>query len=262
MKEIPRQNALKNRGRKWSTGQSAEKPPTRPTMRPMVDAKKIRLLVGIDEVGRGPLAGPVAVCACAMPYHGSVQGAYKNFLRKHEKDIKNGLIRSLDMKDSKKLSEKDREAWHERFRVSKSLPPAPVFFSYGTATAADIDSVGISRCISRLIESNLKKIIKKYQVEPEECLVLLDGSLKAPVVFAYQQTIIKGDEKELVISLASIYAKVTRDKHMKALSKRYEKYGFEVHKGYGTLMHRNLIKKHGLSPVHRKSFCKNLAIDL
>lgn len=86
--------------------------------------------------------------------------------------------------------------------------------------------------------------------------VLLDGGLRAPVHYTNQQTIIKGDEKELVIALASIVAKVTRDKRMVALAKKFPAYGFEKHKGYGTRAHYEAIKKHGITPHHRKSFLK------
>ena len=91
-------------------------------------------------------------------------------------------------------------------------------------------------------------------MDPQTCLVLLDGGLKAPREFIYQKTIIKGDEKELSISLASIAAKVTRDAYMTKLAKKYPAYGFEIHKGYGTKKHREAIKKHGPSEVHRMSF--------
>jgi ribonuclease HII len=88
--------------------------------------------------------------------------------------------------------------------------------------------------------------------------IRLDGLLKAPPKFKNQKTIIKGDEKDVFIACASIVAKVSRDRLMCQLAKKYPKYSLEIHKGYGTLLHRNLIKKHGLSPLHRKSFCKNL----
>src|SRR5690606_35077025 len=95
---------------------------------------------------------------------------------------------------------------------------------------------------------------------PEECEVLLDGSLKAPANFLNQKTIIKGDSLEPVIGLASILAKVTRDRHMERIGKRSElaPYCLNVHKGYGTKLHREMIKLHGLSAIHRQSFCRNI----
>ena len=86
----------------------------------------------------------------------------------------------------------------------------------------------------------------------------MDGGLKAPIEFKKQKTIIKGDEKEKIIAWASILAKVSRDALMCRLAKKYPKYGFEIHKGYGTLKHRKMIKKYGLSNVHRKSFCRSI----
>jgi ribonuclease HII len=88
--------------------------------------------------------------------------------------------------------------------------------------------------------------------------IRLDGSLKAPKEFIHQETIIKGDEKDPLIALASIVAKETRDSYMVKLSSKYPKYGFEKHKGYGTKEHRVAVKKNGLTEVHRKSYCTNL----
>ena len=85
----------------------------------------------------------------------------------------------------------------------------------------------------------------------------MDGLLHAPKEYIFQKTIIKGDAKEKVIGLASIMAKVMRDRMMVRVAGDYPKYGFEIHKGYGTLMHRNAINKYGISPIHRKAFCKN-----
>ncbi len=87
------------------------------------------------------------------------------------------------------------------------------------------------------------------------------ADLKAPIRFKNQKTIIKGDEKERAIAFASIVAKVSRDALMRKFSQKYFQYGFEIHKGYGTKMHREAIQKHGFSVVHRKSFCRNITID-
>ena len=118
--------------------------------------------------------------------------------------------------------------------------------------AETIDQKGITHAI-RL---SIKRCLKRCKVDPRVTRVLLDGSLKAPEEFMYQETIIKGDQKEKVISLASIMAKVTRDQWMKKEALKYPEYGFEIHKGYGTKKHRENIKKKGLSPIHRKSFLK------
>lgn len=113
--------------------------------------------------------------------------------------------------------------------------------------------------ISKAIKNCLEKSLKKLNVKPHECQVLLDGGLKAPSIYKNQKTIIKGDEKEWAIAFASIVAKVSRDTLMCRLAKKYPKYCFEIHKGYGTKKHCELIRKYGLSGEHRKCFCKNFA---
>jgi len=192
----------------------------------------ISYIVGIDEAGRGPLAGPVAVGLVCIP---------KNFNKK--------LFGKA--KDSKMLSEKVRE---EIFLETKKLHKEGLLkYAVSMVQAKAIDEKGISYAIKLCI----KRCLKKCEVDPLKTRVLLDGSLKAPKEFKNQQTIIKGDQKEKVISLASIMAKVTRDRWMKRIAQKYPEYGFEIHKGYGTKKHRELIQKHGLCPIHRKSFCKN-----
>ncbi len=204
-------------------------------------------LMGVDEAGRGPLAGPVSVGACAVPVQ---------FTRKHFKGIK----------DSKKLSEKQREEWFSRMNYLAPQPPNlvpwvpskvfPKGVKYAVTLVSNkiIDTKGLSYAIRFALQSSLKKL----KLNPAECMVLLDGGLKAPIEYKNQKTIIKGDEKEYAISLASIAAKVTRDRLMVRLSKKYRAYGFEVHKGYGTKRHIENIKKYGLSPLHRRSFLTNL----
>lgn len=199
---------------------------------------KFDFIIGIDEVGRGPLAGPVAVGACAIS------------VLNNEHLIKERFF--TDIKDSKKLSEKKRVKWlnkMNRLKAKGVLDYRVAFVSNKT-----IDKKGIAYSIKLALKENLKKL----NINPLNTMVLLDGGLKAPEEFVFQQTIIKGDEKEPIISLASIVAKVTRDLKMVRYSKKFPQYGFEIHKGYGTLLHRQNIKKRGLSKLHRKSFCKNL----
>lgn len=225
-------------------------------------SKNIKWLIGIDEVGRGPLAGPVAVCACIMPYHKSPEESYKKFLKKYEKDIKAGGLRDLTGKDSKKLREKDREMWMNFLsKISKeeSVAEEKIHFIYGEMSAKQIDNKGIAVCIKDLIKKHLDLFDENF-IDAVNAMVLLDGGLKAPERFLNQKTIIKGDEKELVISLASIYAKVSRDSYMKRISKKdkYNKYMFDIHKGYGTKVHMEKIKAYGFSDLHRKSFLRSL----
>lgn len=193
---------------------------------------QMRYIVGIDEAGRGPLAGPVAVGAVKV-----------NNLKKFNK-----LVRGI--KDSKKLSEQKREEWFGRAKKSKKNQELD--FAVALISEKIIDKHGIAYAI-RL---GIKKCLIKLKVS-KNSKIFLDGGIKAPENFFHQTTIIKGDEKVPIISLASICAKVTRDRFMIQLSKKYPKYNFHIHKGYGTLMHRQLIKKHGPSPAHRKSFLGN-----
>ena len=215
---------------------------------------KYKYVIGIDEAGRGPLAGPVAVGAVLFE-----KDEYEKF--KRENDSPQGLtsLRSAPrgktfsravLKDSKKLSEKKREEWFEKIQGKALDMESAVAFSSNKV----IDTKGIVKAIEMAIE----KIFAGFKKRPEECLVLLDGNLKAPKEFKNQKTIIKGDEKEPVISLASIVAKVSRDRYIVKLSEKYPEYCFEKHKGYGTKLHYEMIKKHGLCNIHRRSFLRKL----
>jgi ribonuclease HII len=244
-------------------------------------------LIGIDEVGRGPLAGPVTVGAVAVMIEEvdlksktndkEFRKTYAN-LRKKLMEISDGI--NADQKaghtarqivgpkkeypigiDSKKMKESDRDFWYEIIKECEKTEDS-FHISVQSKSATDIDKKGIAVCIADLVDLNIKKILSKIQkIEPNVVLrdlhVLLDGSLKTKLQVGNQKTIIKGDEKEMVISLASVYAKVIRDTYMKNLSKnpKYSQYGFEVHKGYGTLNHRQVISKYGMSDEHRKNFC-------
>ena len=190
-----------------------------------------KYVIGIDEVGRGPLAGPVAV------------GAFWC----EKKLLKN---RFRGVKDSKRLSPAEREKWYEKILAARRSGAAD--FSVTFVFAETIDRIGISAALRRAIAGCLIKL----KVKPSRSHILLDGGIKAPVKFSEQETIIKGDEKEPVIALASIVAKVTRDRLMARLSRKYPDYGFAEHKGYGTRKHCLAIKKFGLCEIHRRSFLK------
>jgi ribonuclease HII len=181
---------------------------------------KKKFLVGIDEAGRGPLAGPVSIAAVA--------GA--------------GSLRNI--KDSKKLSAKKREEWKKI--IKNNFESYQVFVSHKV-----IDRIGIVKSV----ELGVEKVLEKFEKKPN--LVLLDGALKAPKKYK-QKTIIKGDEKIPLIAAASIIAKTSRDKKMFFFHKKFPKYRFDKHKGYGTKLHYKKIKKHGLCPIHRKTFCKSV----
>jgi len=183
--------------------------------------------IGIDEAGRGPLAGPVSVGAVMV-----------------KSDFDFSIFKNL--KDSKKLSESKREEFFEV--INKKIKYKVVMVSNKV-----IDKKGISFAIRFAIKSLLKKLNPNIK----NTKIFLDGSLKAPVEFT-QETIIKGDEKIPAISLASIMAKVTRDRYMKKISNKYPAFNFDIHKGYGTKRHIEAIKKHGPSELHRKSFISRI----
>lgn len=197
----------------------------------MIVRQTPKFVIGIDEVGRGPIAGPVAVCA---------------FLWKDRETLP-----PYGIKDSKKLSPQKREEWFRQVQIWKR--ESRVTYAVSFVSAQTIDRIGITKSITRALVESLKKL----EIEPENVEVLLDGGLRAPHNFPLQKTIIRGDEKEPVIALASIVAKVLRDKMMERFAMKYPLYGFEEHKGYGTHTHYRAIKKHGMSPLHRVSFLQN-----
>jgi ribonuclease HII len=189
------------------------------------------LTIGIDEVGRGPIAGPVAV------------GAFV-FLNNKANKIFRGV------KESKQLTEKKREGWFAKIENAKK--EEHVDFRVSFQSEKVIDKKGLSYAI----RTALSVSINSLNMNPNSAFVLLDGGLHAPLEYKNQKTIIKGDEKEVVIALASICAKVLRDRYMNKMGKKHPKYGFESHKGYGTKKHYEAIQKFGLLSVHRRSFLK------
>jgi ribonuclease HII len=201
----------------------------------------IKYKIGIDEVGRGPVAGPVAVCATLIEI-------------KNEAYLKKELE---GMTDSKKLTEKRRE---KLFLKVKELKDCHMIFSSVVfVSAKDIDKIGIVPSIQKALDRALLNIFKNEktkEIKLDDVKVLLDGGLKAPNKYQNQESIIKGDEKEFVISVASVTAKVLRDRKMKEYGNQFPQYFFEKHKGYGTKAHMEAIKKHGFSPLHRKTFLK------
>ena len=215
---------------------------------------KSSILIGIDEVGRGPIAGPVAV------------GAFRclpSFFDSLEIDV--------PLRDSKKLTKKQREKWFEYLKGEKDKGSCD--FAVTMVSAEWIDKVGIVRSIQKALDQSLKKVASRanqnlsrftpegpYAMKDFDPLatldIFLDGGLKAPSEYKNQKTVIKGDELHPVISCASIVAKVSRDRLMDDYTKEYPEYGFENHAGYGTKAHYDAIKKHGVTVLHRKSFLK------
>jgi len=198
--------------------------------------------IGIDEVGRGPIAGPVCVCSFLTKGDSFLESCTNIEFLKKEKLPK--------LRDSKKLSKKQREEWFKFLHNAKKNNLCD--FSISFVSSENIDKFGIAKCIQKALDESLKKVIS--QIFLEDIFIFLDGGLKAKNEYINQQTIIKGDELHPVISLASIVAKVSRDKIMEKYSKEYPEYGFEKHSGYGTKVHYEAIKNHGQTPIHRKSF--------
>lgn len=189
----------------------------------------MRVLVGIDEVGRGPLAGPVAVGAVAFLSPISREDFPK-------------------ARDSKKLSARAREEIAAQVDTYAAKGQLAYTVQYASAGAVDRDGI-----VSSIYDA-LARALEALSLDPAHTDVRLDGALKAPNTFLRQKTIIRGDETELSISLASIVAKVARDHLMEEEGRRYPQYGFEKHKGYGTVFHYQAIREHGLCPLHRVSF--------
>jgi len=177
---------------------------------------------GIDEVGRGPLAGPVVACAVILP-----------------KDVD-----ILYVNDSKKLSEKKREELYDE------IMEKAVAVGIGIESHEVIDELNILQATY----SAMRKAINNLSVKPD---VLLNDAVTIPLVDIKQVPIIKGDAKSVSIAAASIIAKVTRDRMMVELDKEYPGYDFASNKGYGSASHIEVIKEKGLCEIHRRSFTKN-----
>jgi ribonuclease HII len=194
-------------------------------------------VVGVDEAGRGPLAGPVAVGVARVPA-----------------GFDWGLIPGVG--DSKQLSAENRKAIFRR--AWQLRRQGELHWSVALVGASIIDERGIVPAI-RLA---MRRALLRAAPHPNTCQVLLDGALSAPTKYESQTTIIKGDATEPVIGLASILAKVTRDRYMarKGAEPPFAPYQFSTHKGYGTKAHRALIRTHGLSPEHRQTYCKNIVV--
>ncbi|MDO8560708.1 MAG: ribonuclease HII [bacterium] len=201
--------------------------PLRNNVRMNLSRQHQKIIIGIDEVGRGALAGPVVVAGFAA------RGRF------FPRNSNLGALR-----DSKKLTPKKREKWFEYFLSKPELR-----WEVSRVTPKIIDRVNIS------VAANMAslRVIKKLGLRGKGFFVYLDGGLRLPENIPHR-SIIKGDEKIKVIAAASIMAKVTRDRAMRHLHKKDRRYRFDIHKGYGTELHRELIGRHGYSDNHRKTF--------
>ena len=183
-------------------------------------------ICGIDEAGRGPLAGPVVVAAVIMPKDSMIEG----------------------VNDSKKVSETKREKLYEQ------ITQEAIAWGVGIIDQKEIDEINILNATKK----GLTKSLRELQVKPDRILVdALNGIDTLGIPYT---PIIKGDAKCYSIAAASIIAKVTRDRIMRQWDEIYPQYGFQKHKGYGTAAHIAAIKENGLCPLHRLSFVKNIKI--
>ena len=184
-------------------------------------------ICGVDEAGRGPLAGPVFAAAVILPEGHIIEG----------------------VNDSKKLSEKKRDLLFDK------IIDECVCYSIGTASEREIDEINILQATFLA----MKRAVDGLEIKPD--LALVDGN-QIPPVNADVLTIVKGDGKSASIAAASIIAKVSRDRYMIELAKQYPQYEFERHKGYGTKLHYEKIAEHGICEAHRKTFLKKLLGEL
>ncbi len=181
------------------------------------------VVCGVDEAGRGPLAGPVCAAAVILP---------------------DGLvIEGLD--DSKKLTEKKRDALYD------VICEEAIAYGIAFASVEEIEEMNILQATFLA----MKRAVESLDIKPD--LALVDGNQK-PNLDIQARTLVKGDAKSPSIAAASILAKVTRDRLMTEIAEQYPEYEFPKHKGYGTKLHYEKIMEHGISPVHRRSFLKKI----
>ncbi len=184
----------------------------------------MQYVCGIDEAGRGPLAGPVVVASVIMPKDSMIEG----------------------INDSKKVSESKREKLYD------IILNEAISYGVGIISQQEIDDINILQATKK----GLTEAIKGMKIRPD--VILVDALTGIDTLGIPYKSIIKGDAKSYSIAAASIIAKVTRDRIMREWDKVYPEYGFAGHKGYGTAKHIEAIKKYGVTPLHRQTFCKNI----
>ncbi len=185
-------------------------------------AQGVEILCGVDEAGRGPLAGPVYAAAVILPRHLEIPG----------------------LTDSKKLSDKKRR---ELFPIIQEQATA---FGIGFASEAEIDEINILQATFLA----MKRALAQLPIRPD--LALIDGNRETDFGIPVK-TVVKGDSLSANIAAASILAKVSRDDYMLRLAEAYPQYGFDIHKGYGTKAHYQALREFGPSDIHRKTFLKS-----
>jgi len=207
-----------------------------------------KYILGVDEAGRGPLAGPVSVGGFLAVNEKGFQ-----FDETGEEGLKFEFLDGI--KDSKKLTVKKRKEWHEKLTAYSS----EFCYCFAFVNNEFIDKKGMTLSLKTGVEKIVRNFEKSVGINPENCFIVLDGMLTAPVEYK-QKSIFKGDEKIPLISAASVIAKVSRDKQMLCWHEKYPQYYFAQHKGYGTKLHYEMIKKYGFCKIHRRSFCGDLDV--
>jgi len=182
------------------------------------------IICGVDEAGRGPLAGPVFAAAVILPED----------------------CPDIGINDSKKLTEKKRELLFDK------ITEIALDYSIAIVSEKEIDEINILNAAMLA----MRKAVAGLKIKPD--FVLIDGN-RLPETGYPERYIVKGDSLSMSIAAASILAKVSRDRYMLSLDEQYPEYCFNKHKGYGTALHYQMLEKYGISPVHRRSFLKNLA---
>ncbi len=187
-------------------------------------SKGFKLVCGVDEAGRGPLAGPVCAAAVILPEDAVIEG----------------------LNDSKKLSEKKREALYDVIKGKA------IAFCVAYGTLEEIETLNILQATFLA----MNRAIDGLAAKPD--FALIDGNRVPKDIKIPCETVVKGDGKSMSVAAASVLAKVTRDRLMLEYDKKYPEYDFKKHKGYGTKEHTELIKKYGPCEIHRMSFLKNI----
>ncbi len=191
------------------------------TMWEIEDSLGLQVICGVDEAGRGPLAGPVCAAAVILPKHMQIPG----------------------LTDSKKLTDKKRR---ELFPI---IQEQAIAYGIGLASESEIDEINILQATFLA----MRRAMDQLSVRPE--IALIDGNRETDFGLPVK-TVVKGDSLSANIAAASILAKVTRDNLMVELAQQYPEYGFEIHKGYGTKAHYEALRTYGPCPIHRRSFLK------
>ena len=189
--------------------------------------KGFQLICGIDEAGRGPLAGPVCAAAVIFPIGTEIEG----------------------LNDSKKLTEKKREM------LFPIITKKAIAYGIGFASEQEIDEINILNATFLA----MRRAVEALGISPD--LLLIDGNQKPKIGVGEEVTVIKGDAKSVSVAAASVLAKVSRGRYMLEKAQEYPQYAFEKHKGYGTKLHYEKIAEYGVSPIHRKTFLKKILGD-